>query len=233
MRRLIFGYLMFWMLASPTDELWAQTPASTIPASGAASAAASFEETIAAFAAADREQAPPAGGILFVGSSSIRLWNDLEKQFGPSIVVKRGFGGSKMSDCTRYLDRLVFPYKPRLVVVYAGDNDLVEGISPRDILMSFQKFVDGVQRELPSTRVAYISIKPSPARAGLISKIRETNHLIQKYTSENQNLDFIEVFTAMLDADGRPRADLFRADSLHLNDAGYRLWKKIIAQHVQ
>jgi len=142
-------------------------------------------------------------------------------------------GGSKMSDCTRYLDRLVFPYKPRQVVVYAGDNDLAEGIPPEDILTSFQKFVDGVQRELPTTRISYISIKPSPARARLIPKIRETNHLIQKYTSENQKLDFIEVFTAMLDADGRPRADLFRADALHLNEAGYTLWRKIIAQHVR
>lgn len=232
MRRLFLVYLVFGALALHTNGVWAQTSASAIPASVAAPAAVSFEENIAAFAAADREQAPPTGGILFVGSSSIRLWNDLEKQFGPSIV-KRGLGGSKMSDCTRYLDRLVFPYKPRLVVVYAGDNDLAEGIPPQDILISFQKFVDGVQRELPTTRIAYISIKPSPARARLIPKIRETNHLIQKYTSENQKLDFIEVFTAMLDAEGRPRADLFRADALHLNEAGYTLWRTIIAQHVR
>jgi hypothetical protein len=218
MRRLFLVFLVFGALILRASGVWAQTSVSATPAG-----AASFEENIAAFAAADREQAPPTGGILFVGSSSIRLWNDLEKQFGPSIV-KRAVGGSKMSDCTRYLDRLVFPYKPRQVVVYAGDNDLAEGIAPEDILLSFQKFVDGVQRELPTTKISYISIKPSPARARLIPKIRETNHLIQKYTSENQKLDFIEVFTAMLDADGRPRADLFRADAL---------WRKIIAQHVR
>ena len=228
MRRLFFVYLVFGALALGTNAVWAQTSASAMPPSRVAS----FEENIAAFAAADREHAPPTGGILFVGSSSIRLWNDLEKQFGPSIV-KRAVGGSKMSDCTRYLDRLVFPYKPRQVVVYAGDNDLAEGIPPEDILISFQKFVDGVQRELPGTRISYISIKPSPARARLIPKIRETNHLIQKYTSENEKLEFIEVFTAMLDADGQPRADLFRADALHLNEAGYTLWRKIIAQHVR
>jgi lysophospholipase L1-like esterase len=225
-RRLFLVYLAFGALGLCANGVWAQTSASAVPL------ALSFEENIAAFAAADREHAPPTGGILFVGSSSIRLWNDLEKQFGPSII-RRGLGGSKMSDCTRYLDRLVFPYKPRQVVVYAGDNDLAEGIPPEDILVSFQKFVDGVQRELPTTRIAYISIKPSPARARLIPKIRETNHLIEKYTSENQKLDFIEVFTAMLDAEGRPRADLFRADALHLNEAGYTLWRKIIAQHVR
>ena len=170
----LFVYLVFGALTLGANAVWAQTPASAMPASSVAS----FEENIAAFAAADREQAPPTGGILFVGSSSIRLWNDLEKQFGPSII-KRAVGGSKMSDCTRYLDRLVFPYKPRQVVVYAGDNDLAEGIPPEDILISFQKFVDGVQRELPSTRISYISIKPSPARARLIPKVRETNHMIQ------------------------------------------------------
>jgi hypothetical protein len=232
MRRLFLVSLVLGVLTPGADRVWAQTSASAIPASGAAPSAVSFEENIAAFAAADREHAPPTGGILFVGSSSIRLWNDLEKQFGPSIIM-RGLGGSKLSDCTRYLDRLVFPYKPRLVVLYAGDNDLAEGIPPEDILINFQKFVDSVQRELPTTRIAYISIKPSPARARLIPKIRETNHLIQKYTSGNQKLDFIEVFTPMLDAEGRPRADLFRADALHLNEAGYTLWRKIIAQHVR
>jgi lysophospholipase L1-like esterase len=227
MRRLFLVFLVFGALLLRAAGVWAQTSVSAMPAG-----AASFEENIAAFAAADREHAPPTGGILFVGSSSIRLWNDLEKQFGPSII-KRAVGGSKMSDCTRYLDRLVFPYKPRQVVVYAGDNDLAEGIPPEDILISFQKFVDGVQRELPSTRISYISIKPSPARARLIPKIRETNHLIQNYTALHEKLDFIEVFKAMLDSEGQPRADLFRADALHLNEAGYTLWRKIIAQHVR
>src|SRR5512145_2614344 len=104
----LFAYLVFGVLTLGVNAVWAQTSASAMPASRMAS----FEEYIAAFAAADREHAPPTGGILFVGSSSIRLWNDLEKQFGPSIV-KRAVGGSKMSDCTRYLDRLVFPYKQR------------------------------------------------------------------------------------------------------------------------
>ena len=169
-----------------------------------------------------------------MGSSSIRLWNDLESQFGGRpVVIKRGFGGSKMSDCTRYLGRLVMPYKPRMVLVYAGDNDIAEGKSPSDVLASFQKFVEGIQKELPATRIAYISIKPSPARAALIPQIRETNRLIQRYISEKENLDFVDVFTMMLDADGRPRPELFRADALHLNEIGYSLWRGIIAPHVR
>jgi len=170
----------------------------------------------------------------FLSAARIRLWNDLESQFGTRpVVIKRGFGGSKMSDCTRYLGRLVIPYKPRLVLVYAGDNDIAEGKSPNDVLLSFQKFVEGIQKELPTTRIAYISIKPSPARAAFMPQIRETNRLIERYTSEKKNLDFVDVFTMMLDLDGRPRPELFRADALHLNETGYNLWRAAIAPHLQ
>ena len=105
--------------------------------------------------------------MVFVGSSSIRLWKDLEQQFDASqMIVKRGFGGSRMSDCANYVGRLVVPYKPHLVVVYAGDNDLAEGRSPQEVLASFRRFVAGVRKALPETRIAYLSIKPSPRRAG-------------------------------------------------------------------
>jgi lysophospholipase L1-like esterase len=193
-----------------------------------------WEQSVEAFALADREQAPPPGGVLFVGSSSIRLWSDLERRFGDQPVIKRGFGGSRLSDCTRYLDRLVIPYKPRLVLVYAGDNDLAEGKSPQEVLKNFEKFVEEIQAKLPATRVAYISIKPSPARARFIPLAREANRLISQYVAAHgKDLHFIDVFTPMLDADGRPRVELFRADALHLNESGYALWKKIIAPHVR
>ncbi len=227
-----FALLAFYAIASWSTGSWAQTQLSAIRPS--APAEVRLEESIAAFAAADREHLPPTGGVLFVGSSSISLWNDLESQFATRpVVIKRGFGGSKMSDCTRYLGRLVIPYKPRLVLVYAGDNDIAEGKSPTDVLASFQKFVEGIHKELPATRIAYISIKPSPARAALIPQIQETNRLIERYTSEKENLEFIDVFTRMLDRDGRPRPELFRADALHLNETGYTLWRGIIASHVQ
>jgi lysophospholipase L1-like esterase len=192
-----------------------------------------WEESIAAFAAADREHVPPSGGVLFVGSSSIRLWSDLEKRFGDQPVIKRGFGGSRLSDCTRYVDRLVVPYKPRLVLVYAGDNDLAEGKSPQDVLTNFEKFVEEIQAKLPATRIAYISIKPSPARAKFMPLARETNRLISQYVAQGKNLEFIDVFTPMLDVNGGPRPELFRTDALHLNESGYALWKTIIAPHVR
>ncbi|HWO42389.1 MAG TPA: SGNH/GDSL hydrolase family protein [Candidatus Eisenbacteria bacterium] len=191
-----------------------------------------WEATVNAFAIADRDRPPPPGGVLFIGSSSIRLWNDLEKNFSAP-VINRGFGGSRMSDCTRYLERLVIPYRPRLVLVYAGENDLAGGKSPQDVLRSFTSFVEGIRKELPETRIAYISIKPSPARRALMGEIREANRLILRYVAGAPNLDFIDVFTPMLDADELPRAELFRADALHLNGAGYALWKRIIAPYVR
>jgi lysophospholipase L1-like esterase len=218
--------MMLW--AAPA---WPQT-SGLAPADSAVTTP--WDETMAAFAAADREHAPPPGGVVFVGSSSIRLWDNLETYFSaPPVIIKRGFGGSKMSDCTRYLNRLVLPYKPHLVLVYAGDNDLAEGKSPQDVLRSFTSFAETIHKELPATRIAYIAIKPSPARAALIPQMRETNQLILQYSAHEKNLQFIDVFTPMLDSLGQPRPELFRADALHLNAAGYALWKTIIGPYVR
>jgi lysophospholipase L1-like esterase len=192
-----------------------------------------WEESMAAYAAADSKSAPAPGGVVFVGSSSIRLWRGLETQLrSPRGVINRGLGGARLTDCTRYLDRLVFPHAPRLIVVYAGDNDLAEGRLPRQVFNDFVRFVEAVRKTLPETRITYISIKPSPARAALIAQAREANQLIRQFTAGAANLDFVDVFTPMLDERGRPRAELFQADALHLNSAGYELWASIIGPRV-
>lgn len=194
---------------------------------------ARWQASFDAFAAEDRAQAPRPGGVLFVGSSSIRLWDGLESAFSTEpTVIRRGFGGSRLSDCTRFLDRLVLPYRPRLIVLYAGDNDLAEGATPEEVLASFQAFVDGVRRTLPDTRIAFLSIKPSPLRRALVGAARTTNALIAEHVRLGRNLDYIDVFSPMLDAEGRPRAELFGADALHLNARGYTLWKSVIARHL-
>lgn len=192
-----------------------------------------WDASLAAFEASDKANPPAAGGVLFVGSSSIRLWNGLETEFQSlPVVVKRGFGGSRMLDCTQHLHALVIPYKPRLVLVYAGDNDLADGRTPAQVLQSFTKFVDGVRESLPDTRIAYISVKPSPSRLALMPQIRRTNELIRDYIQHTGNTDFIDIFTPMLDPQGNPRVDLFRDDMLHLNSQGYALWKKVITAHL-
>jgi len=193
-----------------------------------------WTEAFAEFERADLKQPQPEGGVLFVGSSSIRLWTDLERQFETApVVIKRGFGGSELSDCVTHLNRLVVRYRPRTVLVYAGDNDLAAGRTPEEVVRQFAAFVDGVQRELADTRIGYISIKPSPSRAALLPRIRQANALIREYAAGQKNVAFIDIHTPMLDAGGQPRAELFLADALHLNPAGYAVWKQAIAPHVR
>ena len=211
----------------------ARSNGGTGTASAAPHADARWQESLEAFALADQAQAPQPGGVLFVGSSSIRLWSGLEAQFAGETIVKRGFGGSRMFDCAEYLERLVLPYKPRLVIVYAGDNDLAEGRTPQQVLASFSAFVEGVRRALPDTRIAYLSIKPSPLRSALMPQVVETNALVADYSRHTPNLDYIDIYSKMLDEQGRPRAELFQPDALHLNAQGYALWRTVIADHLR
>jgi lysophospholipase L1-like esterase len=193
-----------------------------------------WKKELDAFAAADRQQMPPAGGVLFVGSSSIRFWTGLETAFADQpVVIKRGFGGSRLSESADLVHRLVLPYQPRLVVLYAGENDIHEGVSPPELLAHFQRFVQQVQGALPATRVAYMSIKPSPSRLAFLPAMREANLLIQTRVLQQDNLDYIDVHTAMLDNDGRPRPELFVRDQLHLSAEGYGLWRQIVSAHLR
>ncbi|UUX97208.1 SGNH/GDSL hydrolase family protein [Aquabacterium sp. J223] len=192
-----------------------------------------WQDTLDAFAAADRASQPKPGGVLFVGSSSIRLWDGLEQQFDASHqVLKRGFGGSRLADCADLLDKLVLPYAPRLVVVYAGDNDIAAGAKPEDVLVSFQRFVTGVRSALPATDIAFLSIKPSPAREALLPTMHAANALIERWAATQQRVAYLDVYSRMLDAQGRPRRELFAADRLHLNRDGYALWREVIAAHL-
>jgi lysophospholipase L1-like esterase len=193
-----------------------------------------WKKELEAFAAADRLQMPPAGGVLFVGSSSIRFWTGLETAFADQpVVIKRGFGGSRLSENADLVHRLVLPYQPRLVVLYAGENDIHEGVSPAELLAHFQRFVRQVQGALPATRVAYMAIKPSPSRLAFMATMREANLLIQTHVLQHDNLDYIDVHTAMLDNDGRPRPELFVRDQLHLSAEGYGLWRQIVSAHLR
>lgn len=191
---------------------------------------ARWQSSLDAFAAADRVSAPAQGGVVFVGSSSIRLWKDLEDSFEKHpTVVKRGFGGSQLRDCVELVDQLVLSYKPKLVVVYAGENDLAEGSTPQQVLERFETFVQKVKAALPETRIAFVSIKPSPLRAAMIPAVREANALVQAYSQTEPQLAYIDVFSEMLDANGQPREELFSGDRLHLNADGYHLWQKVIS----
>ncbi len=208
-------------------------PSASQPAPVAARAPEAFAEDIARFEAADRLMPPRPGGVLFVGSSSIRLWPALEADFPSVDVLQRGFGGSELSDVVHYAPRIVLPYRPRLIVLYAGDNDLAAGKSPAAVFREYQAFVALVRRGLPETCIAFIAIKPSAARWALVEQMRAVNALVRSYAATDPRLLYVDVFTPMLGPDGMPREELFVADRLHINARGYALWRDLLAPIVR
>ena len=203
------------------------------PAASAPTTAAAFEEEIARFEAADRAQPPDSGGIVFVGSSSFRLWPNLAGDFPGRTVLNRGFGGSTLPDVIHFAPRVVLPYRPRLVVLYAGDNDLAAGRSAEQVADDFRTFVRVVRQARPATRIAYVSIKPSPSRWALAEQARRANALIASEIARDSLAAFVDVFTPMLGTNGRPRPELFVADSLHMSPAGYVLWRERLSSTVR
>jgi lysophospholipase L1-like esterase len=152
----------------------------------------------------------------------------MERDLAPLPVTNRGFGGSQLSDSARYAERIVTPYRPDIVVLYAGDNDLADGKTAEQVAADFREFVAKVHRALSQTRIVYITIKPSPSRRHLIDEMRRANQLIHEITVADERLFYIDVFPAMMNEQGAPRPELFVEDDLHLNRRGYDLWIEII-----
>lgn len=203
------------------------------PALTEAVSSATWEQDMVRFGDEDALVPPPPGAVLFIGSSSIRLWDTLEADFPEVAVINRGFGGSEIRDSTWYAGRIVVPHDPCHVILYAGDNDLHSGRSPLQLRSDFRAFVRRVRRDLPRVRISYIAIKPSPSRMRLLEAQRQANALIAAEAQRMREVGFIDIFDPMLDNDGQPRASLFRADGLHLDATGYELWRRIIGPHVR
>ena len=191
-----------------------------------------WETTIKKFEEADQENAPPQNGIVFIGSSSIRGWRSLADDFPEFPVINRGFGGSQIIDSVFYADRIILPYRPSMVVLYAGENDIKAGKSPEEVAQDFVSFVEGIRKELPGTRIAFISMKPSMSRWDIIDQIRKGNELIRNYISTTPGVDYIDISEAMLGEDGKPDPQFFLKDKLHMTPAGYALWQKIVLPYL-
>jgi lysophospholipase L1-like esterase len=191
-----------------------------------------FASEIAAFEASDKTLMPPLGGVLFIGSSSIRLWKTLAEDFAEIPVINRGFGGSQIADSVRYVERIVFPYQPKMIVMYAGGNDLNSGKSPAQVLKDFQEFQRKIHAELPATRLVYISINPSVARWSQEANVLETNRLIRQFikdkATKTRKLTFLDSHSRLLSRDNMPRPEILQPDGLHLNAKGYAEWKAIL-----
>lgn len=191
-----------------------------------------FEQEILAFEAADKTNPPPKDAVLFIGSSSIRLWKSLAADFPKHKVINRGFGGSQISDSVLHAERIALPYRPRLIVFYAGGNDLHGGKTPERVFADYKAFVARIHAALPATRIAYISIAGNPSRWTEVRRVKEANRLIEAHTRTEPRLQFINVFPRMLGDDGQPRPEIFSADRLHMNERGYQLWKEIVGPYL-
>jgi DNA-binding beta-propeller fold protein YncE/lysophospholipase L1-like esterase len=191
-----------------------------------------WETAIAKFEAQDKANPSAKGGVLFVGSSSIRGWK-LDKWFPNLKPLNRGFGGSQVEDSLYFADRIVINHQPRVIAMYAGDNDIAKGKTPQRVFRDYKAFVAKIHAALPKTRIAYIAIKPSISRWKLVKQLREANKLIADYSKSNDRLSFVDIDTPMMGSDNKPMKDLFLKDGLHLNEKGYELWTKVIRPHLK
>jgi lysophospholipase L1-like esterase len=193
---------------------------------------ARWEKEMVAFERMDVTNPPPKHAVLFIGSSTIRLWSTLAEDFPNTKIINRGFGGSEIEDATHFADRIIFPYEPRAIFLRSGGNDLAGGKSVERVFEDYKDFVKAVHARLPETDIYYISLSPSIARWKQASKEKELNLLVRDYVGMHPHLKYIEAYSLPLDKNGEPRPELFRADKLHFSAPGYKLLADQIRPYV-
>ena len=202
------------------------------PNSLAAHESVQWEPEITAFELKDRTNPPPQDCIVFVGSSSIRLWKSLAADFPGYPVVNRGFGGSQLADSVNMAERIIIPYHPRQVVIYAGGNDINAGKSPDIVYGDFVALAKKLREAMPHVDIAYISSAPNPARWAQVEKVKRLNKLVAAYC-RHHDIEFINVFPLMLGPDGLPKPDIYVSDRLHMNAKGYEIWKEAVGPYLK
>ncbi len=191
---------------------------------------ARFAEEIGRFGEWDSKNAFPDDAILFVGSSSIRFW-PTAVAFPDKPVINRGFGGSELSDVIHFYGSVIKPYSPAQIFLYAGDNDVERGKSAQQVFDDYTELVTLITADFPGAPIVFISIKPSKARWSKWPIMVEANELVRAYTREHANLEYLDLATPLLDANGQP-GDVFIADGLHLNERGYALWRQALSEYL-
>ena len=194
-----------------------------------------FWDEIQNFKKEDSLHFPPKHAILFVGSSSFRKWTDVQNYFPGYTIINRGFGGSTLPDMIRYADDIIFPYQPKQIFIYCGDNDLAasDTVSAATVFISFQQLFNMIRNKLPGVPVEFVSIKPSPSRQKLMPKMEAANEMIKKFLSKKSKTGFVDVYHKMLKADGAPMDDIFMEDKLHMTAKGYAIWQKAIKPYLK
>ncbi|WP_367867328.1 GDSL-type esterase/lipase family protein [Pedobacter sp. WC2423] len=191
-----------------------------------------FWDDVQAIKQYDRVYAPPKDPILFIGSSSIRLWVDFTHTFKDYTVLNRGIGGAVTSDVDRYLEDIVFPYHPKQLIIYIGENDLIKAASGEEVFQSFKKLYTDIRVKLPVVPLVYIAIKASPSRAQYLSKGIKANQLVQEFLKGQKNTVFLDIYKPMFDKKGQMQPQLFKEDMLHMNAAGYEIWNKLLKPYL-
>jgi lysophospholipase L1-like esterase len=193
-----------------------------------------FWADIQEFKKEDTNSFPGTDKILFVGSSSFTLWKDVQSYFPSYPVINRGFGGSALTDVIRYADDVIFPYQPKQIVIYCGENDFAasDTVSTETVVSRFTKLFSMIRAKDDMVPVVYISMKPSPSRKHLMAKFDTANKAIEGFLKQQQNTAFIDVYHSMLKPDGTPMDDIFLEDKLHMNAKGYAIWQKAIEPYL-
>ena len=194
-----------------------------------------FWDEIQDFKKQDSLHFPPKHAILFVGSSSFRKWTDVQNYFPGYTIINRGFGGSTLPDMIRYADDIIFPYQPKQIFIYFGDNDLAasDTVSAATVFIRFQQLFNMIRNKLPDVSVVFVSIKPSPSRQKLMPKMEAANDMIKKFLSKRSKTGFVDAYHKMLKADGTPMDDIFMEDKLHMTAKGYAIWQKAIKPYLK
>jgi lysophospholipase L1-like esterase len=185
-----------------------------------------FWDEIKAFLTQDSIQKPQDGMILFIGSSSFRLWKTAKEDFHNPNIVNRAFGGATLPDVINYQDDVVLKYNPKKIFIYCGENDIAssEKVSPQLVLDNFKTLYQTIRNKFPETPVVYVSIKPCILRWSMKDRMMAANALISNYLSTEKNAVFVNIWDKMLDAKGEPMKDIFIQDNLHMNSKGYAIW---------
>lgn len=226
--RFLLGAAFVFALLCGSLSAQSSVAAPAVVEPSVAKAKSKWAKDMAAFAEADRVTPPPASPIVFTGSSSIRLWADLAKDFPHHRVLNRGFGGSQFSDIRTHFEELILQYHPRQVVIYSGGNDINAKKPVEEVFADMKAIVDRIHRDLPQTRVVVVAVALNPRRWDQRENVIALNQKMAAYLSRDSRDTFADVVPAMLQADGTPKPDIFVADRLHMNRKGYELWIPVI-----
>lgn len=193
-----------------------------------------YWQQIQEFKQQDSISFPKKNSILFVGSSSFRLWKDVQSSFPGFSIINRGFGGSTLPEVELYANDIIFPYKPKQIVIYCGENDLAgKDINADSVMNRFQSLYQTIRSRLRKVPIVYVSMKPSPSRQHLMSEMKRANDMIRNFLEGQKKAEFVDVYSLMLDQNGMPRTDIFVKDMLHMNEKGYDIWESAIAPYLK